>query len=342
MVRTFALFFLVLCGACASMAPQSINAGFPATQTPATQTAPQWTPIALSDVTAPDVRQTLADLLRLVDVDALWPGFAIDGPPLVIVDGGSRNFAYCVGHCEPSNRTAGGTSRLWCATTSQSITPGEYRFVSMREWGLGEEGQLVATAFSNREQTVATALHEYFHLRYQSAYSTAHGDEIEASAPPSGARRDDLTNHYAYEVTNELREECVALTAALHGPAEARMIALEHFVAIRDRRRARHGTPALEEDFWERQEGVPTNLERRAAAYLGFNDPSVIRVLNDDRTCSVIPKTSYFLILGALEGAVLDTIGDSQWPHRVYPTDGSKAVSLYTIIRALVINGSER
>jgi hypothetical protein len=121
------------------------------------------------------------------------------------------------------------------------------------------------------------------------------------------------------------------------------MVALRRFVAVRESRRARPDAPSGEEDFWERQEGVPTNLERRAAAWLKFADRSAIAAAVTGRGCETITSGSYFLVLGGLEAAVLDTFDDPRvWPHRVYPLNGTPASSLYILVRALSRPSEER
>lgn len=342
MTRAFvllSLFALSGAAACVSTAPQSDIAPTRESHPRQPIEIPRWTPIALSEVVDPNLRRTLADLLMFVDSDILWPGFALHTDPVVIVD--SRNstipVAYCVGQCAPVLKDGAGTSRLWRAAAAKRIAAGEFQFMSMQEWGLGFEGQLVAADFSVREQTVATALHEHFHLHFQSQYANAFGDEIESSASPSGATRDDLADQYARANSLDLQTECVALVGALAAGTGNRATALTHlrsFIATREQRRSQSEAPTFEEDFWERQEGIPTNLERRAALRLRFQDPSVIGAAFANH-CSAIPQIGYFLLLGALEAAVLDTFGDPNWPQRVYPTDGSRASSLYSLVRSL-------
>jgi hypothetical protein len=306
-----------------------------------------WTAIGVSDIANENLRQAVLDLLRLVDSDSLWPDFTLSDHGVILVD--SRNdaapAAYCVGHCTPVI-ARGGSSRVWRATPPVVIAPGQFRYVSLRSWGLGN-GDAVAVGFDNRERSVVTILHEDFHLHYESQYAVAFGDEIDATSrgpssdSPSSTTREHLEDSYSRTepVTQELREECSALSAALLAGVsdrEAAFSALHRFTAIRDARRARPGAPSFEEDFWERQEGIPTNLERRAAAQMKFADRSVIATALTPSGCDSIPNSAYFLLLGGLEAAVLDTFGDPlAWPRLAYPNDGTRASSLYSLVHAL-------
>jgi hypothetical protein len=164
----------------------------------------------------------------------------------------------------------------------------------------------------------------------------------------SPATRAWLQNDYSRSnpTAHELREECAALAGALHAGTNDRgkaMAALRRFVAVRDARRARPGTPASEEDFWERQEGVPTNLERRASARMKFADQSAIAAALTESGCEAVTNGSYFLVIGGLEAAVLDAFTNPQmWPRLVYPRDGTRASSLFALVRALSRQPEER
>jgi hypothetical protein len=318
---------------------------------PPVRPAQAWRPISVADVSNPDIRQTVTDLLRLVDSDFLWPDLTLSDHGVIIVDtrDPQRPAAYCVGICEPAEIVGGGTSRLWHSTPPETIPPGQFRFVSLSNWGLRGTGDVVAIGFESRERSVVTALHEDFHLHYESRYALSFGDEI-GNDPglPSRATRGNLESTYSRSepTRGELREECVALVAALQaGPLDRQtaFAALRRFTAIRDSRRGRPNAPSFEEDFWERQEGIPTNLERRAAAHMKFADRSAIGAAQASHGCDGIANGSYFLLLGGLEAAVLDTFSDPLvWPRLVYPHDGTPASSLYLLVRALLSPSEER
>lgn len=303
-----------------------------------------WTPIAIRDVPEPQVRAAITDLLRVVDSDFLWPRFTFEdhGVLLVIAGPSQPAIAYCVGICAPQSVDGAGTSRLWRTAAPITIEPDGYRFMPSASWNLRSDEDIVAVGFASREGAVVTALHEDFHLHYQSRQAVAYGDAIGPNTGAmSTATRSSLENTYsrAEPVLSELREECVALAGALRAgtadPSSARN-ALRRFVAVREIRRARPEAPSAEEDFWERQEGIPTNIERRAAAQFHFADPSAIAAAMAPQGCTDVANGSYFLVLGGLQAAVLDTFDDpSTWPHRVYPSNGAPASSLYVLIRTL-------
>lgn len=347
MKRT-ALFFLLVSGTAACGTSRSV---YPQASKPPARPAQAWSAVALTDIADPGVRQALTDLLRLVDTDLLWPDLTLSDHGVVIVD--SRDpqqpLAYCVGLCEPERSADGGTSRLWRSTPAETIERGHFRFVSREGWGLRGPGEVVAVGFENRESSVATVVHEDFHLHYESRYSLAFGDEIGSDRGGSSqATRANLESTYsqAEPVRAELHEECSALVAALQAGAadrEAAFAALRRFVSIRDFRRARPGAPLFEEDFWERQEGIPTNLERRAASRLNFRDPSIIGFALTPHGCDMTRTGGYLLMLGGLEAAVLDTFSDpAAWPLLVYPRDKTRASSLYLLVQALFSQFEER
>lgn len=296
-----------------------------------------WSPIRTTDVTDATTRRVLYDLLRVTAQDVLWPRFTLDDHAILLV---SEDRTYCVGRCVPLDGIDRGASRLWARAADPSTEkPDTYRFASPDAWALQGTGQLVTVAVGTYEQTMATALHEDFHVQYQTEYSLQHGDGP-AEDPPSGATRRELEESYsrAPAITNALREECTALVDALNTSNRRRaMASIVHFVAVRERRRSLAGTPSFEEDFWERLEGIPTNIERRAASTLGFDDPSVIAWAIERNGCAAIPEASYVLLLGALQAAILDRfIGPEVWPYRTHPVDGSDARTLYSLVRELV------
>lgn len=278
----------------------------------------------------------------LVDVDVLWPGFSLAKDPAIVVDSrdSGRSSAYCIGHCEPRS-PSGGSSRLWLATSTHLVSPGKARVEPLEDWGLRGEGKIVALGFQRREQATSVLIHEHFHLHYQPEYAQSFGDKIQGDGSPSRLNRSDLEGSYsgAEPVSAYLRRECSALVDALRAGSTDRPSALEalrRFIAVRESRRAQPGAPSFMEDFWEREEGVPVNIERRLARQMEFADPSLIGSALRADGCEIIPGVAYFLVLGGLQGAVLDELGNAAvWPNRVYPRDGTTAVSLYTLIREL-------
>jgi hypothetical protein len=303
-----------------------------------------WNAIGLGQIHDPALRQTVSDLLRFVDGDVLWPQFALGDDPIIIVDGRAPrdSIAYCIGLCVPKGPSGGGSSRVWLRESLRMLAANEANIAAPPSWGLAGDAEVLAVGFSSRELTVTIALHESFHLHYQTEYSQSFGDEVGgADSPWSSLSRRGLETTYSSSepVVTELRSECRALVDALHAvDRDDGRASLRRFVAVRDERRSRPNAPVLEEDYWERQEGVPVNLERRTAKRLHFKDPSLIETALSENGCDVIPEISYLLVLGGLESAVLDAFDAPRaWPFRVYPRDGSAASSLYALVQNLSI-----
>jgi hypothetical protein len=248
--------------------------------------------------------------------------------------------AYCIGDCQPAVNNGPGTSRVWWQPTTRIVTPESVLVASSAAWSLSGDQEVTAIGYSNRERTVTTASHERFHAEFQWRYFLTFPDALSSGGgSQTGSSRERLETVYSAsrDTRQELVSECSALVAALRsaGDRNAALTEVQHFVTIRERRRASAAAPVADEDFWERHEGVPTNIERRAATHRRFRDPSIVGAAVLHNGCDSIPKVSYFLLLGALEAAVLDAIGDANWPQRVYPTDGSHASSLFSLVRSL-------
>ena len=332
---------MLLLAACTAACGTSGPADPPAAR-PLADSRQSWTAISLNAVAGEDVRRTIADLLGLVDGNALWPEFnwSDHGVILVVDDRREGSIAYCVGTCDPEIALRG-TSRVWSAAAPVWIAPGEFRFTPLSAWSQRGSGEIVAIGFDSREHSIVTAVHEDFHLHYQERYAIAFGEIIGAGGEMSPATRSSLEKGYSRSdsTAGQLRDECFALVDVLHagaGDRPAAMAALRRFVTIREARRARPAMPSGEEDYWERQEGVPTNLERRAATRMKFADQSAIATALTGRGCETITSGSYFLVLGGLQAAVLDAFADEHvWPNRVYPRDGTRASSLFALVRAV-------
>lgn len=329
------LFVLVGCGAVACAGGRSRPAG---------RDGQTWSAIGLGEIHDPALRQTARELGRFVDTDVLWPHFALGDDPVIVVDAGApqNSSAYCIGRCLPNLAGTGRSPRVWRRDAPRTLAANEANVAPLASWGLPGNGDVLAIGYSSREQTVTIALHELFHLHYQTEYSQSFGDDVGAAGRPASSfsRRGLETTYSSSEpVTTEVRQECRALVDALYaGNRNGMQAALRRFVSVRDERRSRPNAPALEEDFWERQEGVPVNLEHRTAKRLHFTDPSLIETALSENGCDVIPDVSYLLVLGGLQSAVLDAFDDPRsWPHRVYPRDGTAASSLYVLVRNLSI-----
>lgn len=301
-----------------------------------------WTPISLGEVPDPALRQTLQDLLAIAGNDILWPGFARDDRPLIIVDTRDAHpVAYCLGACEPMMIDGAGSARVWRQITRKHVSARAIHVAPRHEWSLNGDEPIMAMTFIGHRATVTIAVHELFHTHYQSWYAMTFGeDTIDGTSGPYRVTRDGLENDYGRtpSVVSALHRECAALAAALrHSPVSPTnaIASLREFVSIRAARRTDARAPAAEEDYWERQEGVAVNLERRTARHFGFDDPSLVGSAVHGNGCSMLPDVSYLLVLGGLQAAVLDTFGPPDWPDRVYPTDRTHATSLYRLVAAL-------
>jgi hypothetical protein len=298
-----------------------------------------WRPVTLSEISDPHNKNIITDLLSVSEWDMLWPHFIIGDYASVLVDS-QTGIAYCVGTCVPDIEAGLGTSRVWQRDTGPRVAPGQFQFGAARDWGLRGGNEVIAIGLADRTRTLTVLVHESFHLQYETRYALNWSDDVGDVTAPSGATRQDLERHYSVtpEVASQLRAECEALVTALASQNRtSAFAALRRFTEMRDARRAASGAPSFEEDFWERQEGIPANLERRTAQRLGFRDPSVIDSALIGGGCDAIPEASYVLLLGGLQSAILDRFASTAaWPLRVYPTDGSRAASLYQLIRALL------
>jgi len=88
----------------------------------------------------------------------------------------------------------------------------------------------------------------------------------------------------------------------------------------------------MEEDIWERTEGMPLYLERTAATLLGHPDASVLGQTIDYGVVPDLSKVPYFSITGALEAVILDQLTRNEWRTWVFPGRSGEGLTLFDAI----------
>jgi hypothetical protein len=318
---------MLLVGGCATGRAVS---GDSLTPKPQMDRATPWEPIAPSEVGRDDFARTLDGILRVTGPNTLWPGFTLDDHGVILVDNRHPQTpeVVCIGSCVPGKR-----SRLW-KMRGAARAPRALTFASGHDWGLPQQTDVVVALFESSDISVSVVLHEDFHLTFQRLYGDKHPHALD---PPNGVTsaftREKLEHSYVANplTLQDLRAECTALTSAFRAvDGETARAELRRFVTLRDARRAAPHAPLFEEDYWERLEGVPTNVERRIAERLHFRDTSVIQSALDSG-CDTVGPVAYFIVLGGLQAALLDRYEPS-WPSAVYPEHGL-AASLFELLR---------
>ena len=277
----------------------------------------------------------IADLTLLLD-GRLWPGYTLAAHPLLIDVTGEA--LYCIGRCVPgltgplrANEIVGRSTR-------------SYSFVPGTEVGLADKRTVLVVTFDpNREDPeniVFTAIHEGFHAYYQ--VDRENDVPLEMRLPgdsQSGAyaSRAELQNAYTTEAerTGLLSREIRALAWAARAGAEKRTedaearACVDEFIELRRIRHRDLPTPAVEEDIWERTEGIPLYLERTAATRLGLSDSGVLRQTIDDGMVPDLSTVPYFSITGALEAVILDQLTRDEWRTWVFPGRSGEGLTLF-------------
>ena len=224
---------------------------------------------------------------------------------------------------------------------------GIFRFVSLAEWGLPGSGDVVAVGFENRESSVATAVHEDFHLHYESRYALAFGDEIGiARGGQTPATRANLVSTHQsarleQNCTRSVPRSSQPFSRCRRSPGGIRCPAPLHLHSGCQARAPRR--PIIRRGLLGTAGRHPHGLDRRAAARMQFRDPSVIGAALTPHGCDMTMTGGYFLVLGGLQAAVLDTFSDpAAWPALVYPRDKTAASSLYLLVQTLFSQFEER
>jgi hypothetical protein len=275
-----------------------------------------------------------ADLTLLLD-GRLWPGYTLAAHPLLIDVTGEA--LYCIGRCVP------GLAGPLRADEIASRFTARYSFVPGTEVGLADEQTVLVVRPDPREDLkdiVFTAIHEGFHAYYQVDRESDVPLEMRLpgdSQSGAYASRAKLQDAYttAAERTGLLSREIRALAWAAragaeerHEDAEARAC-VDEFIELRRIRHRDLPTPTVEEDIWERTEGIPLYLERMAATLLGRPDTSVLRQTIDYGMVPDLTMVPYFSITGALEAVILDQLTRDEWRTWVFPGRSGEGLTLF-------------
>ncbi len=280
----------------------------------------------------------ITDLTLLLD-GRLWPGYTLASHPLLVEVAGEA--LYCIGRCLP------GLAGPLRADVIAGRFPARYAFVPGSGVGLADEQTVLLVTFDpNRKDPkniVFTAVHEGFHIYYQ--IDRENDVPLEMRLPGNAqsdayASRAELQNAYtaAAERNGLLSREIRALAWAARAGAEARTedvearACVDEFIELRRIRHRDLPTPAVEEDLWERTEGIPLYLERKAATLLGRPDTSVLGQTIDYGTVPDLSMVPYFSITGALEAVILDQLKHDEWRTWVFPGRSGRGLTLFDAV----------
>jgi len=279
----------------------------------------------------------ITDLARLLD-GRLWPGYTLAAHSLVVDAAGEA--LYCIGRCVPGLDDPLRADVI----AGRFLTP--YAFVPGAEVGLADEQTVLVVRIDPREQlkdVVFTAVHEGFHAYYQ--VDREDDVPLEMRLPDNAqsgsyASRAELQNAYTAEAERNglLSREIRALAWAARAGAEERAedvearACLDQFIELRRIRRRDLPTPVVEEDIWERTEGIPLYLERVAATLLGHPDTSVLRQTIDYGAVPDLSMVPYFSITGALEAVILDQLARDEWRTWVFPGRSGEGLTLFDAV----------
>jgi hypothetical protein len=304
------------------------------------RSAIQWDAVGIASLPI-HTAAVIADLTLLLD-GRLWPGYTLASHPLLVDVAGEA--LYCIGRC-----VAGLDGPLRTDEIAGRFT-GRYSFVPGTTVGLADEQTVLIVSFDpNREvlkDIVFTAIHEGFHAYYQA--DRENDVPLEMRLPGNAQRsayasRAELQNTYtaAAERNGFLSREIRALAWAAKAGAKERAddgelrACLDQFLELRRIRHSELPTPVMEEDLWERTEGVPLYLERKAATLLGRSDTNVLEQIFDYGVVPDLSMVPYFSITGALEAVILDQLTRDEWRTWVFPGRSGEGLSLYdAVVRA--------
>jgi hypothetical protein len=280
----------------------------------------------------------IADLKLLLD-GRLWPGYTLASHPLLIDVAGEAS--YCIGGCVP------GLAGPLRADELMGRFTAHYSFVPGTTVGLADAQTVVVVTFDpNREDpksVVFTAIHEGFHAYYQ--VDRDNDVPLELHLPenaPAGAyaSRAELQNAYTAKAEQNglLSREIRALAWTARAGAEERtedagaLACVDEFIELRRIRHRDLPTPNVEEDIWERTEGIPLYLERAAATLLGRPDTSVLGQTIDYGIVPDLSMVPYFSITGALEAVILDQLTRDAWRTWVFPGRSGEGLTLFDAV----------
>jgi hypothetical protein len=286
------------------------------------------------------IAAVITDLTFLLD-GRLWPGYTLAAHPLLVDVTGEA--LYCIGRCSP---VLAGPLR---AEEIAGRFTAHYSFVRGIEVGLADEQTVLVVRLDPREDPndiVFTAIHEGFHAYYQTDRENDVPLEMrlpDNPQPGAYASRAELQNAYTIEAERNglLSREIRALAWAARAGAEKRTqdaeerACVDEFIELRRIRHRDLPTPNVEEDIWERTEGIPLYLERAAATLLGRPDTSILRQTVDDGVVPDLSTVPYFSITGALQAMILDQLTRNEWRTWVCPGRSGEGLTLFdAIVRA--------
>jgi hypothetical protein len=276
----------------------------------------------------------ITDLTFLLD-GRLWPGYTLASHPLLIDAAGEA--LYCIGRCLPGLKGPLQSDEIAGRFTAR------YSFVPGTEAGLADERTVLVVRLDPKRKdlndTVFTAVHEGFHAYYQ--VDRESDVPLEMRLPGNGqsgasASRAELQNAYTAEAEQNglLSREIRALAWVARAGTEERTrdetcACLDEFIELRWIRRRDLPTPVMEEDIWERTEGVPLYLERGAATLLNRPDTSVLGQTIDYGVVPDLSMVPYFSITGALEAVILDQLTRDEWRTWVFPGRSGEGLTLF-------------
>lgn len=282
----------------------------------------------------------ITDLTLLLD-GRLWPGYTLASHPLLIDVTGEA--LYCIGRCVPG----------WAGPLRADVIAGRftarYSFVPGSAIGMADEQTVLVVSLDpnhkDLKDIVFTAVHEGFHAYYQIDRENDVPFEMRLpDNPQSGAysSRAELQGAYTAEAERNglLSREIRALAWAARGGAGEHTdvefrACLDEFIALRRIRHREFPTPVVEENIWERTEGIPLYLERKAAIFLGRPDTSVLGQTIDYGVVPDLSMVPYFSITGALEAVILDQLTRNEWRAWVFPGRSGEGLTLFdAIVRA--------
>ena len=278
----------------------------------------------------------ITDLTLLLD-GRLWPGYTLASHPLLIDVPGEA--LYCIGRC-----VSGLDGPLRADDLAGRFTA-RYSFVPGTAVGLAEEQTVLVVrldpSHKDLKDIVFTAIHEGFHAYYQVDRENDVPLEMRLpDNPQSGAyaSRSELQNAYTTEaernglLSREIRALAWAARAGVEESTDELRACLDEFIELRRSRHRELPTPIVEENIWERTEGIPRYLERLAATLLGRPDTSVLGQTIDYGVVPDLSMVPYFSITGALQAVILDQLTRGEWRTWLFPGRSGDGLTLFDAV----------
>ena len=280
----------------------------------------------------------ITNLTLLLD-GRLWPGYTLASHPLLVDAPGEA--LYCIGRCVPGLDGPLRSDEIAGRFTAR------YSFVPGTAVGLVDEQKVLVVSLDPNgkelKDIVFTAVHEGFHAYYQTNRENDVPLEMRIPGNPqfgASASRAELQTAYTFEAERNglLSVEIRALAWTARAGASERTdnvelrACLDEFLELRRIRHRQLPTPVVEEDIWERTEGIPLYLERKAARLLGRPDTSVLGQTIDYGIVPDLSMVPYFSITGALEAVILDQLTRDEWRTWVFPGRSGEGLTLFDAV----------